>query len=277
MRFVVYAPGHYTPNGGGCIALHKLAHNIAQCGGESFIFTDSKNPNYSGTVLSYAQAKELGESGAWVIYPEVICGNPLNANNVIRWVLYHVRNYDCFGLWGENDLIFKYAPMFELREDRPVLGELRAMELNLDVFKDHGKERNGTCYMLRKMGHKQPIHPKDSIFLDSYAEAGGNEYLSMVFNKSKMFYSYDSATWCSIMAALCGCISVVIPDAGVTAEQWYERFPYFRYGIAYGSESDQIAHALNTRHLLRDHLLKLEAETIELTREMIRICETHTA
>lgn len=267
MNFIVYAPGHYTPNGGGCVALHKLANNIALCGEKSYIMTDSKRHDYLGEVVSFEQAKELAKDGI-VIYPEVIIGNPLNANHVMRWILYYVKHSHDYGLFGERDLIYKYAEHFTLRREQPIHGELRAVELNLDIFYNRNEERSGTCHLYKKVGHKPNIHHADSIFLDSYAERGGNQYLAEVFNYCERFYAYDDATWLSIMAALCGCESVVVPQEGVTAQEWYAKFPYFRYGIAYGL--DELQHAKDTLHLVKDNLLKIEAETIEQTKAFIQ-------
>lgn len=271
MNFIVYAPGEYTPNGGGCVALHKLAHNIALCGEKSFIMTDSTNPNYLGERVTFEQAKELSKEGI-VIYPEVIIGNPLKANKVMRWILYNVRHTDDYGLFGENDLIYKYAEYFTLRREQPIHGELRAVELNLDVFYDRNEPREGSCYLYKKVGHKPPIHPTDSIFIDSYAERGGNKYLADMFNYCERFYSYDDATWLSIMASLCGCESIVVPQEGVTPQEWYSKFPYFKYGIAYGL--DELQHAKETLHLVKDNLLKLEAETMEQTKAFIAKAKT---
>lgn len=268
MNFVIYAPGDYTPNGGGCVALHKLAHNIATLGEESFIMTSKKNPHYLGTQVTELEATAICSDGkTMAIYPEVTCGNPFNSPHVMRWILYHVRRYDNHGIFGERDLIYRYAPHFTLRNEQPVHGELRAVELNLNIFKNEGRERKGTCYLIKKENHKEQTHPAGSIMLDDYPSKGGFEYLAKIFNECEIFYAYDTATWLSVMASLCGCLSLVMPNEGVTPEQWHSGFPYFKYGIAYGKQD--IEYALLTRHLLKDELLKIEADTMEETKQFI--------
>lgn len=270
MKFVIYAPGDYTPNGGGCVALHKLAHNIAMLGEEAYIMTSKKNPAYLGTQVNERTAIELCRNGnAMAIYPEVTCGNPFKAKHVMRWILYHVRTYDKFGVFGNNDLIYKYAPYFKLRHEQPVHGELRANELNLHIFKNRNQERSGTCFLIKKENCKEQIHPADSLQLDNYPKHGlkANEYLADVFNRCEIFYAYDTATWLSVMAALCGCVSVVVPNEGINPLDWYAGYPYFKYGIAYGLS--ELEHAKNTVHLVKDNLLKMEAETMEETRIFI--------
>jgi hypothetical protein len=141
------------------------------------------------------------------------------------------------------------------------------VELNLDVFKDEGLERSGSCHLVKKGNNKHQTHPEDSIMLDDYPSKGGNEYLAKVFNKCEVFYAYDTATWLSVMASLCGCLSLVIPEVDVTPEEWHNGFPYFKYGIAYGW--DDVDYAKETRHLVIPELLKIEAETIEQTKQFI--------
>lgn len=272
MKFVIYAPGDYTPNGGGCVALHKLAHNIALCGEESYIMTSKMNPKYLGHMVTEREAVQLCADGkTMAIYPEVTCGNPFKSAHVMRWILYHVRTYDNHGMFGPNDLIYKYAPFFTLRNEQPVHGELRANELNLDIFYDRHQERKGDCYLIKKGNDKEHnAHSEDAIKLDNYPSKGdfANNYLADVFNRCEMFISYDSATWLNVMATLCGCVSVVIPDANVTPEQWQAGYPYFKYGIAYGM--GDLKHAILSRHLLRQELLNIEAETLELTKLFIQ-------
>jgi len=92
MRFLIYAPSIYDPRGGGCIALHKLAHNIATVHGECFIYTDSVNPDYKGIMVDKKEAMVLASlNEVMTVYPEVTIGNPLFAKHITRWILYHVR------------------------------------------------------------------------------------------------------------------------------------------------------------------------------------------
>jgi len=271
MNFVIYAPGDYTPNGGGCVALHKLAHNIALCGERSFIMTSKKNPDYLGEQVTEAEAKQLCKEGAIAIYPEVTIGNPFNAKKVMRWILYYVRNYGEHGIFGENDLIYLFANHFTLRNPQPIHGELRAVELNLDTFVNRNEQRSGDCYLVKKGNNKEHnAHLPTAIKLDDYPSRGlsANSYLANVFNQCERFISYDTATWLNVMAALCGCVSVVIPDSGVTSEEWHKKFPYFKYGIAYGL--DDLEYAEQTKNLLKPALIEIEEETLKQTLDFIK-------
>ena len=56
--------------------------------------------------------------------------------------------------------------------------------------------------------------------------------VAKVFKHVKHFYCYDTLTAYYHLAAACGCKVVIIPDEGVTKEQWLT--PEARLGMAYG-------------------------------------------
>jgi hypothetical protein len=83
--------------------------------------------------------------------------------------------------------------------------------------------------------------------------------LASIFNEYSYFYSYDTLTFLTILAALCGCISIVYPIEGVSKYEWLKKtacYPYIKYnnldnlyGIAYGV--DDIPWATQTIGLVK--------------------------
>ena len=66
-----------------------------------------------------------------------------------------------------------------------------------------------------------------------------------IVNEYSYFYSYDPLTFISIIAALCGCVSVVYPISNKSKSEWIKEtwiYPYIKetnqelYGVAYGIE-----------------------------------------
>ena len=57
--------------------------------------------------------------------------------------------------------------------------------------------------------------------------------------------NYRATPLYSIYASLCGCISIVVPEEGVTKEEWHPKIED-RYGLAYGF--DDIEYAKDTKH-----------------------------
>ena len=67
-----------------------------------------------------------------------------------------------------------------------------------------------------------------------------------IFNRCEYFVSYDPCTFLSIIAAFCGCISIVYPVEGLSKEEWLSTIAVKKYmqekqinvlyGVAYGLE-----------------------------------------
>lgn len=270
-KYFIWSPG-YDPHSGGIIALHKLAHNLTELGEECYMITDRTNPKYNSKILYQHQAGELQKDNAFVIYPEIISGNPLNGKNVIRWILNTPGVIGGDGIYEDRDLIFKFTDYFHVDKKYKVSGLLTAFENNLDFWVDQGLSREGTCYMVKKGSHRKlDQHPKDALQIDGWEYRGGNELLLQIFNKYEYFICYDPCTYTNVIASLCGCIPIVIPEENKSIEDWYSEIPLYRYGIAYGF--DDIERAKNTRNDLKNLILEIEKNSIEQTKEMIKICE----
>jgi hypothetical protein len=93
------------------------------------------------------------------------------------------------------------------------------------------------------------------------------------FLKKDFFLSFDPFTFMSIIASLCGCISVVKKIDVVSYEEWMKCDPFIKYGIAYGNEG--IEHALNTQHLLLDHITNMYLENNNNVINFIKKLENH--
>ena len=98
------------------------------------------------------------------------------------------------------------------------------------------------------------------------------KYLVEIFNKHEIFFTYNTQTFISVLAALCGCISVVIPHptgGGKFSEKESTKenmlkLPTFKAGIAYGF--DDIQHSIDTLPYVKNNLLEcLENNDRELT------------
>lgn len=192
-----------------------------------------------------------------VVYPEIISGNPLYARRVVRWLLhrpgYHT-NEICFGV---EDLFFAYHQVFNDEQFNPTSRRLTLAYVNLDLCKQTNfGERRGTCYILRK-GKTRDDLPTcfDGPIIDQLSA----QEIVQVFNTCEYCVSYDTMTFYSYMASVCGCISVIVPQRGVTKEAWRAQ-EHLRYGIAYGFAEQEIRCAVQTRKLLVERLENIQVE-----------------
>lgn len=265
ISFLIYIPGR-KENIGGQVVLHKLVKILADMGEE--VWT-----NQIPMFECNSNILEQNEDGTWntknvnntivAIYPEQIEGNPFNVENVTRWILYHTKE-SIEKTWSTSDIHFYYTEGF--KSSLKTRYKLTTLDSKLDIFsnKGLGSKKKGYCHINKK---KYPVGEKtlshlESKDLSNFMECGGFKYLAEEFNKHEYFVTYDDATYYSILAALCGCRSIIInTNPLITPDEYREMYHISKYGISYGW--NDIKHADLTRDLLRDFIKSIEKESIK--------------
>ncbi len=222
---------------GGVVALHRLCYLLRQRGANAAIYSNPPTPDiYGNSIVSFQPDI--------AIYPEVVNGNPLNARHVVRWLLNTpgaVVGHDGIrgdGVYGHDDLICHYADRFAVNYPQSEL------LFTFDLFPQwiHNEEREsrwrqGDICVVRKGRNKKKeeriLDARELLLFDCQPY-----FFGWYARRAEHFYSYDTATWLSVQAVLCGCKSTVIPDDGVSAEQWRESHWLFKHGIGYGLDDD---------------------------------------
>ncbi|WIA34954.1 hypothetical protein OEZ86_013235 [Tetradesmus obliquus] len=190
--------------------------------------TVATNPGY---MTPHLPAWRNASDGI-AVYPEVESRNWMNANKVIRWVLWFPGgNGGAQALqYDPKDLIACYAPGIctEFTEQYTVK-PLRLIDYGLEYLHDlpvAAQRQGNITYMGKTKWRRQGT---GQAFQRTYPPMAPGEPLprSMLkrerlekFAKADMFISYDAGTWRNVEAALAGAKSVVIPVEGVTKEEW---------------------------------------------------------
>ena len=293
-KFIIYSIS-YSEKRGGIIALHKLCHELNLRGIKAFLWrksllgifhdfcyalirliypftkqflsislfkerisysisqrrikrnADYRTPFYSGNITN----------DMIVIYPEIVSGNPYQAENIVRWFLNKPGRRTGEVNYGDNELYFYFQKEFNDDTINPNSDNLLfTNEIKFELFNNKGyPNREGTCYALRKGKGKAIVHDlNNSILIDELSL----KEIAEIFNKTKQFISYDTQTFLSYLAILCDCESIVIPDPGVSIEAW-QPVPKYRLGIAYGT--DNIDFAKETKQQAIDMLNNLNEES----------------
>lgn len=281
--FIIYAFS-YNDDSGGTVVLHKLCHLLNEEGFNAKLWMNYKPlfdiTNPVSSIFKYlkylkkritrpfnintkwntpiARKEDLTEKSV-VIYPEIVDGNPLKAQNVVRWLLHKPGFHNGVVNYGPSDLIFLYLKAYAENCKNLDLDNMLYIPNNReDVYyqKNFGN-REGTCYILRKGKNREIQHDlKNSICIDGKT----HKEIAEIFNKVEFCISYDTYTMYSLYAALCGCISVVLPENDVSKEEWSPD-GLFSLGIAYGF--NDLENAKKTRSLLLDKISKENEEVIQ--------------
>lgn len=194
-----------------------------------------------------------------VIYPETVYGNFLHAEHVVRWLLYFNRFKNDPQAYGKNDLFICYRDVFNDNKLNPLGNKVTLCYFDFDLYKNTIplKSRVGTCYIIRKGASRADL-PKtfDGPIIDDMTESQKVQ----MFNKCRYCISYDTQTAYMKVAALCGCIPVVMPEEGKSRKD-YTSSP--DYGVAYGLSEEEIDFAVRTRDELLEWFKLVEIRNEE--------------
>jgi hypothetical protein len=300
--YIVYTP-RFNIKSGGAIVLHHLCHLLRKQGAQAFIyFADYSIPDFSFNPakliyrytryafrilfsLLFPNSKSFFYDSfntplltdfnllndAIAIYPESINGNPLNAKKVVRWLLHKPGFHNKQVHYGKNELFFFFQPAF-IGNDFPVNSEnlLHTPYLMTDIYKqtNFGK-RVGACYLISK-GRKRKITEdlRNALIVDKLP----HKKIAEIFNKTEYFISYDTKSMLSTYAAICGCKSIVVPEEGVTKQEW-QPDKKMGYGIAYGFAD--LHYAEQTRDKMFEGLEQTDLQTELLVKNFIEKCNKH--
>lgn len=288
-NYILFAPP-YDENSGGAIVIHKLCHRLNEMGHEAFIwpFKRKRYPSFRKKISIWlkganfltnpefdtpiAKSTDIHEKTI-VVYPEVVDGNPLEHNQVVRWLLhkpgFHTNKEPNY---SDNELFFYFQPHFA--DDRYVIDPDNRLFITHMYegynLKNTSVSRSGSCYLMHKGNGRKLVHDQsDSIKIDGLSHTE----IAKIFKKTKYFYSYDEFTMYSVYAAISGCISVVIPESFKSRKEWVENNPNAKYGIAYGL--DDTDHAIETQEQLLNFLLEIDQESDTTVTNFINKTQLH--
>ncbi len=279
-------------NHGGSIVLHNLYKIISNLGYDCYIYEINKisrgslNPlkrliKYIILLLSAPFLKKrIGNVKRWtfpfafkdcvVVYPDALCGNPLHAKNVVRFFLYYDRYLGNKKAYGKNDVFICYRKQFmdNNHEFQNFVLQVPFFDLNLYKRSNFG-ERRGKCYIVRK-GKKRKDLPTffDGVVVDDLTEEEKVE----VFNNCDTCISFDTQTSYSGIAAMCGCLSIVIPEPGKRRSDYLTEDEK-RYGVAYGFLENEIKYAQETSQLVYQMYVEMNGKSEEIVVKFIDFCE----
>lgn len=179
-----------------------------------------------------------------VVYSEVYYGNFLNSKNIVRWLLYHNSYANDTSAYSDNELFFSYREVFNDVNLNPEKRTLRLTNFDYDLYRQTNfGERSGKCYMIRKGKQRNDLPSDfDGPILDDLSE----QEIVANFNKYRFCYFYDTQTFYSRIASVCGCIPIIVCENGKSRSDYLGNGDG-GYGIAYNDTAEEIDFAIRTR------------------------------
>ena len=201
---------HFDFKDGGTVAQYNLARILDELGQNVRIYSHTGILIQNNIFNKFYNNDFPIDENSVVIYCEGTPGNPLNAKNVVRWMLSEFGKnvpYDYVNTWGKNESVYYFNSETKFDTSPGKMGNvykfLSCLYINPLAKQNNFEERNGICYTIRKAKsiHKNNlylVHPKGSFEIK-------REHTQMqcidFFNKYKYFMSYDSSTFYTIIAA----------------------------------------------------------------------------
>jgi len=268
-NIVIYTHAPFENNNGGIVVQYFLAYLLDKFGMNVKICNEHDNKYKNSIFNKFISINEIDNDNTIVIYSEGISGNPLKSKYVVRWILSKLGQnvpIDYYFTWEKNDLVYFFNSEIELIEKNVKFKMLSLFYLDKKI-KNLNFKRNCMCYTKRK----NYIHSKiNKIHTNNAFEItkkhNYNDYIE-IFNKHKMFISYDPLTFLNLIASICGCISVIYPIEGISKKKYLMMTSLYEYlnenntelyGIAYGMEESELLFAKQTIHLAEEQFKKIQ-------------------
>jgi hypothetical protein len=260
------------PKSGGSIATHKLAYELAERGHNVYIFN---SPFYAHKNIHIIPTEAFPNDDGWnstfnwegfsfnpertiSVYTQITWGNPFGVKHVARWIL-HDYDPEIWKTYGNNEIFFNYGT-FKTPEGIEQK-RLTSFDYGTDFYKNMNKgSRKGFGHILHKFTPswgKEFLEHFGSTEIPNYHGKNGLDYLIEEFNKYEYVMTFDSKTYLTTAAALCGTKSIILnPDSQVSPMEFRYKNPIQLYGVAYGF--NDIKYANSTIDFVKGNLLELE-------------------
>jgi hypothetical protein len=268
INFIIHSPSpEYVSHIGGIAVAHTLAHHLSLLGENTYIYANSTDPSYDKVIcIPWGTDFEFDQENTIVIiiagsgehtFEHLIPENLKNASNIVRWLVHNQQK-----LYSKENKLYMHTRLWDVLDSQTIDGDLCVMDIDLDLFKDYGKKREGTCYLIKGNLDTEPeraIHNSEDYCIDSFLYNIPNlekrKYLAEVFNQKEYFITYTPITFTSILAVLCGCKSIIIPKSDYNKERWMNNY-LSNNGIALGLED--LPRAINTMDKVRPNIEKFK-------------------
>lgn len=212
-KYVIYAPPLTKSNG--IRALYGLYDLLLAKKYDAFIFCPQEQVekyNYINKIDDFIREKDI------VIYPESVSGNPLQFQNVVRWVLYFPGKNGGSLSYHSSETIFTWSKIFY---DAP---QLYLSGIDHLLFYDEHLPKTQDCYFVNKGGKWKEQEEVKGLLEINMTFPPTREELAKLLKTTRILYSYDPYSAINLEAKLCGAKVKIITEEGFEDFEGVENF-----------------------------------------------------
>ena len=201
-KYIIWAPKYCHSNG--VRVLYRLRELLEERGYEAYMYAPESDydSKYLDKITPHMRKNDI------VIYPEIVYHNPLQFQNVVRYVLYYPGKNG--GTLNYEDYEYKitYSENFYPQTDI-----LAIPTLNKKLYFKDETSKDTDCYFVYKGGKWKDIPEFKNMVEINMQYPETREELSKLLRRTKTLYSYDDCTLLLDEACMCGCnVKIVRKD-----------------------------------------------------------------
>ena len=205
-KYIIFAP-KFTRNNGVQV-LYKLWEKLTQKGYDAYIFAPPSD--YKCKYISHI-TPEMRKNDI-VVYPEIVSFNPLQFQNVVRYILFYPNKNGGQEKYEDYEVKFTYNPIFY-----PDAYKLPIQTLDTNVFYfDSTIKKDKTCYFVHKRGKWRTFPGIENMIEINMEFPATKDALGQLLRETKTLYSFDSNTQLLEEALICRC------DVKIALENGFE-------------------------------------------------------
>jgi hypothetical protein len=260
----ILAPA-YKPLSGGSRSVHLLCHHLNGAGFEAYLVLKqgaARGPGLRTPVLSTAieKRRRFERREPIVIYPEVVPGNPLGAQIVVRFLLNKpgLLNPGAETTFGADDLFFSFAPEHVPRGARAFDLFMPLVDRSIYFPPAAGAPRDLFTVVLHRASPDPATFPAwlTPFKLVSRQEPIPAAELAALYRRSRAMVTFERSTTV-FEAELCGCPVICIAGEHFREDIYQPRFKGL--GLVWGWHPDRLAKAAEETAQFQAIYAELEA------------------
>jgi len=217
-KFTIYTPP-YTDKSAGIWLLHFLCDRLNHLGYPATLIILPQGRFINPAFRTPFAPVSCYDPDTIVIYSEIISGNPLGADRVVRYLLFYDGALTGNLIqWGKTDFPLSYSKIF--RGDCDILFYPVA---NLELFYVDDREKEGCCFYRGKLDYNEKIPALADCLEITRSWPESKHELAEIFRNRQLLFSLDSVSATIIDAALCGCVPVLfnpVHEIGELGKFW---------------------------------------------------------